>query len=174
LLRHAERSQQHSDRNPGAILAGRAVNDQRHIAFGNGVEQAANACAHPGWQCAIQRDHRVEHSFGSSRIVRADAANRRCHDAVVPGQGIDICMGPARRLAFALFGAPQIANRAHLQIGQRRVIVVGEIGEHTGAIHLAPAGAGALLRAIAADVAKVTAALKQENAVTLGAYRGSR
>ena len=68
---------------------------------------------------------------------------------------------PRARLALALLGAAQIADRAHVEAVQRVVIAVGEVAQHAGAIDPAPAHRATGLRRIAADVAKVTAAVQR-------------
>ena len=120
---------------------------------------------HPFGKRAIQIDHRVEHARGGVRAARCECANRRRVAAVVPvqmrGPLLIRAVRPRARLAFTLLGAPQIADRANVEAVQRAVIAIGEVAQHAGAIDASPAHRAAALRRIAADVAKVTAAVQR-------------
>src|SRR5690606_10315540 len=103
-------------------------------------------------QLAIQVDHGVEHTGGVARTAGAERADGRGTGAVIPGQRTGAQVGPACGFVLAFRRAAQVADGAQSKTGQPGRVLVGEVAQHAGAVHAAPAHAGAVIGLVTADV----------------------
>src|SRR5690606_3435288 len=158
-------------RKAGPILTRRAVHDDGNVSFSDAAQHALQAGRHALGKRAIEHGHGLEHAFRRGGPLGGVATERAYVELVFPGERSRRSASPFRRFFAAFVGAPQIADRADAERIQRAMVAIGDVAEHAGTEHPVPFHDPPVVRAIAADVSKVAAALEGEGSLGSWARR---